>query len=159
MNTIQDLRKHIRNSFDISEKKQINLEKGIFNAALQEATRRNIVKKWSNPDFRETYLNVFRGILCNYNKHYSWMVSNDEILAHMPAFDHDDDIDIDENDSDEIKFEKHYSTMLDKNNIIIGDADDDDDDDDDDVEENVCELCEEKYKYTEAELDIWNKYA
>ena len=158
MNTIQDFRKHIRNSFDISEKKQINLEKGIFNAALREATQRNIDKNWSNPDFKETYLNIFRGILSSFSRHYYWIVSNDDILAHMPAFDHDeDDIDIDENDSDEIKFEKHYSTMLDKNNIIIYDADDDDDDGDD-VEENVRELCEEKYEYTEAELDVWNKY-
>lgn len=151
MNTIQELRKHIRDSFHISEQKQINLEKGIFNAALQEATRQNIVKRWSNPDFERIYLNIFRTVLSNFCRHYSWIVSEGEILAHMPAFDHDDDDDdtFDENDTDEIKFEKHYSAMLDKKNIYSGDI----------IVENGSELCEEKYEYTEAELEPWNKYA
>jgi DNA-directed RNA polymerase subunit M/transcription elongation factor TFIIS len=43
----------------------INLEKGIYNYTIDEATRKNLVKKWENIHFVEIYLTRFRSILNN----------------------------------------------------------------------------------------------
>jgi len=42
-----------------------NLEKGVFNYAIKEATNRRIVKKWDNEAFVSLYLNHLRSILNN----------------------------------------------------------------------------------------------
>lgn len=39
------------NKYFKNEKNSSNLEKGIFNYALKEATRRKVIKKWDNPFF------------------------------------------------------------------------------------------------------------
>ena len=39
-----------------SDKHAANLEKGIHNWALKEATNRKVVKKWDNPFFVQIYL-------------------------------------------------------------------------------------------------------
>ena len=49
----------------ISESKSKNLEKGIFNYTLTEATRRKVVKKWENPYFVTIYIDRFRTIYAN----------------------------------------------------------------------------------------------
>ncbi len=43
----------------------VNLEKGIFNYALKEATRKKIVKKWENPHFATIYIDRMRSIYMN----------------------------------------------------------------------------------------------
>jgi DNA-directed RNA polymerase subunit M/transcription elongation factor TFIIS len=43
----------------------INLEKGVFNYALKEATRKKIVKKWENPQFTSIYIDRLRSIYMN----------------------------------------------------------------------------------------------
>jgi transcription elongation factor S-II len=48
-----------------SEKKAINLEKGIYNYALKEATNRKVVKKWDNPYYTQIYLDRLRSIYIN----------------------------------------------------------------------------------------------
>ena len=48
-----------------SEKKAINLEKGIYNYALKEATNRKVVKKWDNPFYIQIYLDRLRTIYFN----------------------------------------------------------------------------------------------
>jgi hypothetical protein len=48
-----------------SEKKAINLEKGIYNYALKEATNRKVVKKWDNPYYTQIYLDRLRTIYIN----------------------------------------------------------------------------------------------
>jgi transcription elongation factor S-II len=42
-----------------------NLEKGIYNWTIQEATKRKTVKKWENPFFIEIYVTRLRSILSN----------------------------------------------------------------------------------------------
>jgi DNA-directed RNA polymerase subunit M/transcription elongation factor TFIIS len=42
-----------------------NLEKGIFNYAIREAGRRNIVKKWDNPSFVHLYMDRLRSVYLN----------------------------------------------------------------------------------------------
>jgi transcription elongation factor S-II len=48
-----------------SEKKAINLEKGIYNYAVKEATNRKVVKKWDNPYYTQIYLDRLRSIYIN----------------------------------------------------------------------------------------------
>ncbi len=42
-----------------------NLEKGIYNWTLKEATNKKIVKKWDNPHFIQLYVDHFRSIFLN----------------------------------------------------------------------------------------------
>jgi transcription elongation factor S-II len=58
-----------------SEKKAINLEKGIYNYALKEAANRKVVKKWDNPYYTQIYLDRLRSIYIN--------LSNDSLLNHV----------------------------------------------------------------------------
>jgi len=44
-----------------------NIEVGIYNFSLEEAERRNIVKKWNNPYFTMLYTRKFISILHNIN--------------------------------------------------------------------------------------------
>ena len=50
---------------DGDEKKALNLEIGIFNYVIKEATIRKIVKKWENPPFTQLYIDHFRSIFIN----------------------------------------------------------------------------------------------
>jgi transcription elongation factor S-II len=45
--------------------KAANLEKGVFNYAIKEATQRKIVKKWENPQFVQIYIDRLRSIYVN----------------------------------------------------------------------------------------------
>ena len=58
-----------------SEKKAINLEKGIYNYALKEATNRKVVKKWDNPYYTQIYLDRLRSIYIN--------LANSTLLGHV----------------------------------------------------------------------------
>ena len=48
-----------------NKKNSNNLEKGIFNYAIKEATTRKVVKKWDNPYFVEIYVDRLRSIYTN----------------------------------------------------------------------------------------------
>ena len=50
---------------NIEENDITNLEKGIFNYSLKEASRRKIVKKWENPHFVQIYSDRLRSIVMN----------------------------------------------------------------------------------------------
>lgn len=43
----------------------INLEKGIYNYSIRNATQRKVVKKWDNPYFVIIYLNKLKTVLLN----------------------------------------------------------------------------------------------
>lgn len=47
------------------EKMGINLEKGVFNFAIKEASSRKIVKKWENSQFAQLYIDRMRSIYIN----------------------------------------------------------------------------------------------
>jgi transcription elongation factor S-II len=64
-----------------------NLEKGIYNWALKEATTRKVVKKWDNQFFIQIYLDHLRSIFVNLrNDKLTLMILNGEIKAHELAF-------------------------------------------------------------------------
>jgi transcription elongation factor S-II len=53
----------------------VNMEKGIYNYAIKEATTRKVVKKWDNPHFVQIYIDRVRTIYFNLN--------NKELLQHL----------------------------------------------------------------------------
>ena len=70
-----------------AEKHATNLEKGVHNWALREATTRKVVKKWDNPFFVQLYLDHLRSIYINMkNDKLIQMVVSGEIKSHEIAF-------------------------------------------------------------------------
>jgi len=43
----------------------INIEKGIYNASLTDATNKNVIKKWDNLNFVQIYIDKFRSVWIN----------------------------------------------------------------------------------------------
>jgi transcription elongation factor S-II len=71
----------------MEESDAVNLEKGVFNYAIQEATRKKIVKKWENPHFVSLYIDRLRSIYMNLkNKDLLNLVKNGEIESKQLAF-------------------------------------------------------------------------
>jgi transcription elongation factor S-II len=65
-----------------------NLEKGIYNYTIQEATEKKIVKKWDNPYFVEIYIDRLRTIFYNL-KNSNTLVDSiklNQIKPHEVAF-------------------------------------------------------------------------
>ncbi len=70
-----------------NEKHSSNLEKGIFNFALKEATSRKVVKKWDNPFFVQIYIDRLRSVYLNLDNPYIMkMLENGDIKSHTIAF-------------------------------------------------------------------------
>ena len=75
------------------KKLSLNLEKGIFNYAIQTARLRNVVRKWDNKAFVMIYVDKFKSILLNLNakstvknKELLKRLKNKEFKAHELAF-------------------------------------------------------------------------
>jgi DNA-directed RNA polymerase subunit M/transcription elongation factor TFIIS len=65
----------------------INLEKGIFNYAIQEATYKKIIKKWENPLFVQLYIDRLRTIYINLkNENIVNQLKSKEITPQIFAF-------------------------------------------------------------------------
>ena len=81
-----NIRKKMTGFFE-NEKCAANLEKGVYNWALKEATNLRVVKKWDNPFFVIIYLDHLRSVYINLkNEKLVKMVKNGEIKAHEIAF-------------------------------------------------------------------------
>ena len=63
----------------------VNLEKGIFNYSIQEATKAKVVKKWENPIFVQVYVDRLRTILANLPAMRALLQSG-EVLPQAVAF-------------------------------------------------------------------------
>lgn len=65
----------------------VNLEKGIFNYAIKEATSRKIIKKWENPFFVQLYVDRLRSIYMNLkNPQFLEQIKTEEIAPQTIAF-------------------------------------------------------------------------
>jgi len=61
-----NIRQKIGAVFSIQDKKICgNLEKGVYNYAVKEATQHKIVKKWENPHFVQLYIDRMRSVYVN----------------------------------------------------------------------------------------------
>lgn len=69
------------------EKNAINLEKGIYNYSIQEASLRKIIKKWENPYFAQLYVDRLRSVFINLkNEFLLFQIKNQEISPKNLAF-------------------------------------------------------------------------
>lgn len=66
---------------ELTEAQRLDLERGIFNAALTTARFRGVRRHWENPDFVEIYKNVARKSVCNLDP--TVYVSNERLLARL----------------------------------------------------------------------------
>ena len=86
----ESFRSNIKNKLNEiiqNEKHSNNLEKGIFNYSIKEATSRRIVKKWDNTYFVQIYVDRLWSILSNLkNKDILDLIQSGEIQAHTVAF-------------------------------------------------------------------------
>ena len=66
----------------------LNLEKGVFNYAIQEADKKEIVKKWDNVYFTQFYVDKMRSVITNLEKNEDLrkIVLAKLIKAHEIAF-------------------------------------------------------------------------
>jgi len=85
-----EFRSNVKNNLNEilkNEKNSSNLEKGIFNYALNEAKNKRVVKKWDNPYFVQIYVDRLRSIYFNLNNEELLKQINDgTIKPHMIAF-------------------------------------------------------------------------
>ena len=81
-------RQNLRTKFAslIPEKTATNLEKAIFNYAIQEATKKKIIKKWENPFFAQIYTDRLRTIHRNLNKEIIAAIQSGELTPQQFAF-------------------------------------------------------------------------
>lgn len=63
----------------------VNMEKGIYNYSIQEATKAKVVKKWDNPIFVQLYVDRLRTILVNFSAVLPLLQAGD-ILPQAVAF-------------------------------------------------------------------------
>lgn len=57
------------------EKLVTNMEKGVFNYCIEEAGKRNIIKKWENPSFVSLYVDRLRSMYMNLKSNINLMES------------------------------------------------------------------------------------
>ena len=64
-----------------------NLEKGIYNVCIQEATKKNIIRKWENPHFVQLYIDRLRSVYMNLtNATLVARLKGGEVLPQQVAF-------------------------------------------------------------------------
>lgn len=69
------------------EKLARNLEKGVYNFTIQDASTKNVVKKWENIHFTQIYLDKLRSIFNNLNAtEVIEQINNKTIKVHQLAF-------------------------------------------------------------------------
>ena len=72
---------------EVATKHATNLEKGVYNYTIQEATFRKIVKKWENPAFSQLYLDRMRSVYINLkNNDLLHQIQTGETPAQTVAF-------------------------------------------------------------------------
>ena len=69
-----------------NEKHAINLEIGIFNYTIKEATMKKVLKKWSHNAFVEIYLARLKTILSNLTPEIKESIQKEHILPQNLAF-------------------------------------------------------------------------
>jgi len=84
----ENIRKKLNNILKCADPTiTINLEKGIFNYAIKEASNRKIVKKWENRAFAQIYIDKLRTIYMNLkNPDLLQQIKNAEITSQSVAF-------------------------------------------------------------------------
>tara|TARA_R110002074_G_scaffold94715_1_gene206742 strand:- start:790 stop:1323 length:534 start_codon:yes stop_codon:yes gene_type:complete len=83
---IDDKLKEISKNTNIKSSISSNIEKGLYNNCLEEATKKKLVKKWDNPSFVTLYLTKFKSIYFNITINIIEKITNKTIKPHNIAF-------------------------------------------------------------------------
>ncbi len=78
----ENMRKRL-NTIIRKKKISLNVERGIYNAAIKEARSRNIVRKWENEFFVVLYVDRFRSVYTNLNPKSH--VGNKDLLKRLKS--------------------------------------------------------------------------
>jgi len=84
----QDLRIKFRKALTTITENELlseNIEIGIYNYSIRQATEKKIVKQWSNPLFCEIYLSKMKSILYNINKELIQSMDTPHLIAFKPV--------------------------------------------------------------------------
>ena len=85
-----EFRKNVSEKLNIilkHTKTSVNMEKGIYNYAVKEASTKKVVKKWDNPHFVQIYVDRVRSIYFNLNNESLLeQLSDGTIKPHVVAF-------------------------------------------------------------------------
>jgi transcription elongation factor S-II len=64
-----------------------NMEKGVYNYTIKEATRRKIIKKWENPVFVQLYVDKLRSIYVNLDQtNFRKQIQDGDVTPQNVAF-------------------------------------------------------------------------
>lgn len=63
-----------------------NVEKGIYNYCIKEATTHQIIKSWTNTYFMQLYVDRFKSVYLNINEELVSLIISKEIPAHSISF-------------------------------------------------------------------------
>lgn len=88
-NVVLKLNEYLKN-----EKNSTNLEKGMFNYCIKEATANKIVKKWDNVYFTLLYKNKMKSIFSNIDKIVLLLDADETIESETLAFLNHQELDI-----------------------------------------------------------------
>lgn len=64
----------------------VNVEKGIYNWSIKEATNKKVIRKWNNSHFVNIYLSHFRSIYTNLSTQVVGMITSGQTEAKEVAF-------------------------------------------------------------------------
>jgi len=85
-----EFRKNVSEKLDVilkHTKTSVNMEKGIYNYAVKEASTKKVVKKWDNPHFVQIYIDRVRSIYFNLNNEtLLQQLADGTIKPHVVAF-------------------------------------------------------------------------
>ena len=85
-----EFRKNVSEKLDVilkQPKTSVNMEKGIYNYAVKEASAKKVVKKWDNPHFVQIYIDRVRSIYFNLNNEtLLQQLADGTIKPHVVAF-------------------------------------------------------------------------
>jgi transcription elongation factor S-II len=85
-----EFRKNVSDKLDVilkHTKTSVNMEKGIYNYAVKEASTKKVVKKWDNPHFVQIYIDRVRSIYFNLNNEtLLQQLADGTIKPHVVAF-------------------------------------------------------------------------
>ena len=85
-----EFRKNVSEKLNIilkHTKTSVNMEKGIYNYAVKEASTKKVVKKWDNPHFVQIYVDRVRSIYFNLNNEtLLQQLADGSIKPHVVAF-------------------------------------------------------------------------
>ena len=81
----ENVTKHI-NKIIQNEKYSKNMEIGIYNCCIKNASSRNVVKKWNNPYFVVLYVDLFRSVFKNLDDTIIEKINNKKIKSHKIPF-------------------------------------------------------------------------